>query len=1832
MLGQNSRQIFAEVIAILLTRHRSALSRFGSALLSAALLAATLTVAEPISASASGTDLLPGSLSGDTGGYCFRGYAFKPARDVTITHLVGGGSAGGFQGGIFNASGGTGSSPGNPTSLITWASFGGSSAHQQVDITDVTLSAGSWYFVAQALASGSGSHYTYSSVSRTTVLANHTFLSDWAPSTGNYYASCGGAISSFSNASVTTDSVQPAIGFTYISSPAVTSATVTTPTGNPTNATTYQYTINWNQAVSGFTTADLTVLVNGSTSSSFGMSLASFSTSSYQLTLTRNQAVTGTLSIRVNQAGVTASSGGQAGTGTFTSSGSTGTRDIDVTAPTVTLARVTSALTKDPTLVFRLTSTEALSPAPATGNFSVSGTGCSVNSVSVHTTNQWNVNVTGCADNQNVALTLNSNAVKDAAGNTAPPNAITTSSILTDYTAPTISVVRPATPTNALSHAYTFTPSETLNRELELADFVFAQTKGTGCAIDPDSFAKNTPSAGTYSLTVECAEASAHESVFNITVAAGSTAGGTKSALADLAGNLNVAVTSAQTALTIDRFTTLTSITVSPNPATGFTNATKVDYTLNFAEPVSGLTLDQIAVGGLGCVLSIESPADAGELTPTYNQAVVRAANCGDGSTLNFTIAPSATGVRDALGNSALNGVTTAGPITIDRTAPEVASTSANPSAGNNYHNSSTLTYDISFNEVVTGLDASMFFATTCSGTTTVSGTGTNYTVSFTNCADGPVSPRADLTGDVQDLADNPLATRTINLTTVIVDTTAPTSSWEVPAVNLTRASSVAFAIAFSEQILASSFTAADLTNVGTATGCNFSVAEDTETPGITAGTRFVVTMTSCSDLGSSATLQPRIMNGSITDLAQNPLNQTETLRTADAVTLDRTLPVATFTAGPPMRTNQALDYTLSFAEPIVGLTNADFSFTGSADECLISITPDENNPTTLFAITLTECTDGTVRLILAANAVADDAGNPGPGFALEATVVTVDTVPAVATVSATGGVTVSRDSFVTFDIGFDEPVYNLVADADSFEVTGDGCQLGTLTPANLTTFGQAVASYSLAVTGCADATDATLSVKADAATDVAGNLGPAVASAAASIEIDRVAAEVVSFTAGEPDELGRATFTVTFNEPVVQASVSAADFEPAPASVPLVTPFAVQRVSATVYEVTAQALTAGSASIQLRSLSITDAIGNPSPLATQASGAATLALPALSGGFSLQPTVNAAGYSNATTLRYELAISRAIDTSDVTKTLVASDLELGGISCANTTITPLAAYLLAIELTGCDNGEITLAIKPNSITDPDGNTWPQTELAAATVLYDTTKPTLTITKPTNTQFLVRHEFTLTFSEPVFGLTGADITLAAGSTATGCQFGYRTITASQYRVIASNCTNGTVAITLNQNSVVDRAGNLGPASAANSQSITQSPPPAAPTGTRLVPNDPTDPNSPNFDPNAEPLEMPSMLARAPERFIGPITSQIQEQLAQAGFIRVSEPEQFAHSSVFASFAALPAWNTPAHLTKTLTVQAGEVLDIEVQISSAGQGYMKAQGYLQTAGGWLDLGVHEFDEGSSVLSVPAMFALPGSYFIRVAMIETGAPPALNVLSLGQFATASFVPASFAAQNTLTDEAVMSMGTQALEITVNVTGSPVTLLDPPRTQPTFDGPIFDNLPVTVTSLGGGVTLTGQKLTISSATVDGQQIRIDQNTSTALVLAIPALNPGSYDLIITWSGGKLTVQDALIVIAVEDALAGINASNFITRHIGNNQVKVYAKDIVSLGKIQFLVNGKEIAWIRAESETDPKLRFANNSHYLVRTVDLAPGKNRIEIRVNGLRAKFATYVGED
>ena len=79
---------------------------------------------------------------------------------------------------------------------------------------------------------------------------------------------------------------------------------------------------------------------------------------------------------------------------------------------------------------------------------------------------------------------------------------------------------------------------------------------------------------------------------------------------------------------------------------------------------------------------------------------------------------------------------------------------------------------------------------------------------------------------------------------------------------------------------------------------------------------------------------------------------------------------------------------------------------------------------------------------------------------------------------------------------------------------------------------------------------------------------------------------------------------------------------------------------------------------------------------------------------------------------------------------------------------------------------------------------------------------------------------------------------------------------------------------------------------------------------------------------------------------------------------------------------------------------------------------------------------------------------------------------------------------------------------------------------------------------------------------------------------------------------------------------------------RRKGEDLAKIYFFQPVNQGKIQFFLNGKEIAWVNATSPSDAKLRREGELSYLVRTVELEPGKNVIEIFVDGERVRRTAY----
>lgn len=174
--------------------------------------------------------------------------------------------------------------------------------------------------------------------------------------------------------------------------------------------------------------------------------------------------------------------------------------------------------------------------------------------------------------------------------------------------------------------------------------------------------------------------------------------------------------------------------------------------------------------------------------------------------------------------------------------------------------------------------------------------------------------------------------------------------------------------------------------------------------------------------------------------------------------------------------------------------------------------------------------------------------------------------------------------------------------------------------------------------------------------------------------------------------------------------------------------------------------------------------------------------------------------------------------------------------------------------------------------------------------------------------------------------------------------------------------------------------------------------------------------------------------------------------------------------------------------------------------------------------------------------------------------------------------------------------------------------------------YDGPLVNPLTKAVNP-GETVTITGERLeTVQSVVIDGKNA-IATCSATSCTFVVPNdVKPGTFDLGLKGAFGQLTVLAGVKVTS--DSSSSQAAVVVWTKKLDDNSAKIYAKNLIGAGKVQFFLNGKEIAWVRAVDGTDPKLRKSNGSSYLVRTVEFADGKNVLEVYVDGVRARRAAY----
>lgn len=617
---------------------------------------------------------------------------------------------------------------------------------------------------------------------------------------------------------------------TYLATPIVSSFSSSTAL---VKSQTVSFNLVMSSAVEGLASHDFDITGTAAASCAVG-SFNSASNTSFTIPVTCTSDGTVRLTLKQNAVFLSGNSALQGPSAAFLSN----SVQIDTTPPALTVTP-TFGITNSSNFNFVMSSSEILASV-VTADFEVSGTGCTVGTPTGPTGSApnllYSIPVTGCADAQTVTLTLKQGAVQDAAGNTAPPAAIVSSPVIVDLTAPT-GFVSGDSITNSNPVVFTVSLSETIQGALGESNFTVG---GTGC-----SFGSITPASSDFAVALTgCQDGT----TATLTLKANS--------VIDLAGNSGPgSPVVAQTI--VDR--SLAAITIdspaSPNSSSDIAFAVNLGESTNNIEESDFEILSPIT---FSCTLDTFNPA-----SPRNSETGVFSvglSGCAHGDQIALQLKQNS--VQDDLGNLGPLTAVSSSYVVIDLLAPVLVSVAA---VNGLLTNQSTITYSVTFNESVTGLNASMFTlaaATSCSSAS-LTGSLSSYTVTFTGCAsDDEVTMTYALTDAVLDLAGNPLMPVTGSLPTITVDTIAPS----ITSLTKTQSeTSVAYRIDFSEEVVG--FTADDIQFAGTsAAGSTWSV---TNLVAISA-TRYQFTATNPSP--DSGTLKFSIITTGVTDLAGNEL------------------------------------------------------------------------------------------------------------------------------------------------------------------------------------------------------------------------------------------------------------------------------------------------------------------------------------------------------------------------------------------------------------------------------------------------------------------------------------------------------------------------------------------------------------------------------------------------------------------------------------------------------------------------------------------------------------------------------------------------------------------------------------------------------------------------------------------------------------------------------------------------------------------------------------------------------------------------------------------------
>ena len=833
--------------------------------------------------------------------------------------------------------------------------------------------------------------------------------------------------------------------------------------GTTTNASSVQYTATFAASISGLSTADFTLNTTGVS----GAAISAVSGSGTSWTVTVNTGSgSGTIQLVMNS-----SSGTTPSVSNLPKNGDTYT--IDKTAPTVSSITATLPSNTNPTnitiVTYTVTFSEAVTGVDASDfALTTSGVSGSVSGVSGSGTT-YGVTVSGISGTGTLRLDLNSSGtgITDAVGNAISGGFTSGDTYTIDQTAPTISSIAATTPsnaspTNATSVTYTVTFSEAVTG-VDATDFALTTSGASG------SVSGVSGSGTTYTVTVSSISG---DGTLRLDLKSSGTG------ITDQAGNaISGGFTSGDT-YTFDH----TAPIVSSITATGTnpTNATSVGYTVTFSESVTGVDASDFTVTTGGASGSVTNVTGSGT---TYTVTVGSISGNG---TLRLDLNSSGTGITDGAGNAISGGFTGGDTYTIDNTPPTVSSIAASNPLNTNPTNATTLIYNVNFSEPVTGVDASDFTVTT-SGTsgsvTNVSGSGANYTVTVSSVT-GNGTLRLDLNNSgtgITDAVGNAISGGFTSGDVYTIDNTAPTVSSITATTpsnaNPTNATSVSYTVTFSEAVTGVGATSFTATTTNTVASLGIVV-----TP--VSSSVYTVTVNGISGDGTLR-LDLNSSNNGVLDLAGNPISGGFT--GGDVYTIDNTAP--TLTSLVYSSSNANFNYakvgdvvTLTFGA-IEAIQAPTVSIAGHT---VTASNTGGNNYSASYTMTSGD-TEGRIPFALTVTDLAGNSGNyndvaAGDDITFDMTPPTILIGPPSVASIATGGA-----GTVTYTVTYADANFNAnTLSTSDITLNSPSTATGTVAVSN------SGATSTVTISGITGTGTLGISIGANTASDLAGNLAPA--------------------------------------------------------------------------------------------------------------------------------------------------------------------------------------------------------------------------------------------------------------------------------------------------------------------------------------------------------------------------------------------------------------------------------------------------------------------------------------------------------------------------------------------------------------------------------------------------------------------------------------------------------------------------------------------------------------------------------------------------------------------